>query len=122
MESSNYDYASSVKRSLEMKRAREERLKLVSKERLEKIAKKKIQTTMIGALSDFEKFFGFLLGPEDSEPTKEQKKFRGLFEELRSSILDRGNIQIRNMETEISHYDIVWKKNSIVLPFKGENK
>ena len=77
---------------------------------------------MIGALSDIEKYFGFLLGDQDVKPTREQEKLRELFEELRSSILDRGNVQIRNLETEISHYDVVWKKNSIVLPFKGENR
>lgn len=109
----DYDHYESVKRVAEFKRAREEKLKEVSKNRLLKIAKKKIQTTMIGALSAIEKHFEDLLAKDDP-------KINHMFEELRSEILDRGNTQIRNLENELNHYDVVWKKNTIFLPFKGD--
>lgn len=109
----DYDHYESAKRVAEFKKAREEKLKEVSKNRLLKIAKKKIQTTMIGALSAIEKHFENLLAQDDP-------RINHVFEELRSEILDRGNTQIRNLEAEFSHYDIVWKKNTIILPFKGD--
>ena len=110
MEDDHYELA---KRAAEYRQVREERLKQVSRDRLLKIAKKKIQTTMIGALSAIEKRLDFLL--QDNDP-----KLNDVFEELRSEILDRGNTQIRNLENEFTHYDIVWKKNTIFLPFKGD--
>jgi hypothetical protein len=110
MEDDHYELA---KRAAEYRRFREDKLKQVSKDRLLKIAKKKIQTTMIGALSAIEKRLDFLL--QDNDP-----KLNDVFEELRSEILDRGNTQIRNLENEFTHYDIVWKKNTIFLPFKGD--
>lgn len=110
MEDDHYELA---KRAAEYRKVREERLKQVSRDRLLKIAKKKIQTTMIGALSAIEKRLDFLL--QDNDP-----KLNDVFEELRSEILDRGNTQIRNLENEFTHYDIVWKKNTIFLPFKGD--
>lgn len=113
------DYHEMWKKSLELKKIREEKTKEISKNRLYKISKKKVQTTMIGALSSIEKYFAFLWGDENPQ-TAEQKKIRWLFEELRSEILDKGNMQIRNLENEFNNYDIVWKKNSIHLPFKGD--
>jgi hypothetical protein len=110
MEDDHYELA---KRAAEYRKVREERLKQVSRDRLLKIAKKKIQTTMIGALSAIEKRLDFLL--QDNDP-----RLNDVFEELRSEILDRGNTQIRNLENEFTHYDIVWKKNTIFLPFKGD--
>ena len=52
------DYNSLLKQSLDLKRKRDDRYKEVSKDRLFQIAKKKIQTTMIGALSSVEKHLG----------------------------------------------------------------
>ena len=48
-----------LQKSLDLKKAREERYKDVSRDKLFKASKKKIQTTMIGALSTIEKYFGF---------------------------------------------------------------
>lgn len=97
---------------LRMKQSREQREKDVSKDRLLKSTKKRIQTTMIGALHSIEESLGFLW--ENDENMKE------IFEELRSEILDRGNNQIRNLESDFSTYEIVWKKYSYQLPFKGK--
>jgi hypothetical protein len=87
-----------------------------SKTRLKKEIRKKIQTTMIGSLSSMEKFFGFLWGEESDELTKDQVKMRDIFEEMRTDILDKGNMQIRNADSEIDTYDVVWNKYHINLP------
>ncbi len=83
-----------------------------SKERLKRIIKKKIQTTMIGAISSVENLFSFLWdeGAEDAE------KMQELFNTLRSEILDKGNHQIRNVDTELDLYDINLKTNTVTLP------
>lgn len=116
------EFYRSLKQSLEYKKIKEEKTKEVSKGRLFKITKKKLQTTMIGALSSIEKHFGFLWGNDDQYLTAEQKEMRLIFEEARSEILDKGNTQIRNLENEFVNYDVVWKKNTIFLPFKGDKQ
>lgn len=107
-----------LKQSLDLRAARESRTKEISKDKLFKAAKKKIQTTMIGALSTLEEGFGFLWGmgiPEDQR-TEEQRKIQELYEDIRAKILDRGNTQIRNLEVEFVNYDITRKKYLINLP------
>jgi hypothetical protein len=82
------------------------------------MSKKKIQTTMIGALSTIEENFGFLWGLSisEGERSEEQKKIQELYEDARAKILDRGNTQIRNLESEFINYDITRKKYLINLP------
>jgi len=94
--------------------------KAKSKQRLKRIMKKKIQTTMIGAISSIESLFGFLW--DKDEPNSE--KMEELFQNLRSEILDRGNHQIRNVDTEIDLYDVSLETNTVTLPVKkigGQN-
>ena len=111
------DYNNLIKASMDFKQKKEEQYKEASSNRLSKIAKKKIQTTMIGSLSTVEKFFGFLWGYGNSEElTDEQEHMKNLFDEARAEILDRGNSQIRNLETEVSQYDISWKRYHVTLP------
>ena len=116
------DYNALLKQSLDLKSKRKAKYKELSKDRLYKIAKKKIQTTMIGALDTIEKSFGFLW-ESDEELTNEQAQLKAIFEDARSEILDRGNTQIRNLETEMTHYDISWKRYTINLPVieRGED-
>lgn len=115
-----------LQKSLDLKQAREERYKDISRDKLFKAAKKKIQTTMIGALSTIEEQFGFLWGfdiPEE-ERMPEQKKIHEIYEDTRAKILDRGNTQIRTLETEFINYDITRKKHFIKLPMvqpQGDN-
>jgi transcription termination factor Rho len=112
------EYNDFLKKSLDLKAARESRHKDVSRDKLFKTAKKKIQTTMIGALSTMEEHFGFLWGmdiPED-ERAEEQRKIQELYEDARAKILDRGNTQIRNLELEFVNYDITRKQYLISLP------
>jgi hypothetical protein len=113
-----------IKQSLDLKAARDSRNKEVSREKLLKVAKKKIQTTMIGALSTIEESFGFLWGlwSQEEERTEEQKKIQELYEDARAKILDRGNTQIRNLELEFINYDISRKKYLINLPIVKENE
>ena len=86
--------------------------------RLTNNLKKKIQTTMIGALSTVEEHFGFLWGFEipDDQLTPEQKHVKSIFEDVRAKILDRGNTQIRSLESEFVNYEISKKKYFINLP------
>ena len=119
------EYEDFLKNSLEYKKAREQRSRDASYEALLKHAKKKIQTTMIGSLSDVESFFGFLwgFGTSDLELTEEQKHMKSIYEEVRAKILDRGNTQIRDLELEFINYEISRKKYYIKLPVakpKGE--
>ena len=53
------DFDDLIKNQVEYKSIREQKYRSDSKERLSKILKKKVQTTMIGALSSIEEHFGF---------------------------------------------------------------
>ena len=115
----NDTYNDLVRKSDKFKSDKEARYKDVSKDRLLKISKKKVQTTMISALSTIERVFGFLWGyDETSELTPEQEHMKELFEEVRSEILDRGNNQARNLEAEFANYEINWLRYQITLPVK----
>lgn len=111
-----------LKKSLEYRNARESRHKDLSRDKLFKTAKKKIQTTMIGALSTIEESFGFLwgLGIEENDRSDEHRKIQELYEDARAKILDRGNTQIRSLETEFINYDITRKKYLINLPVANQ--
>lgn len=115
-------YAELVRKSEKYKTDKTNKNKEVSKDRLLKISKKKIQTTMIGALSTVEKHFGFLWGHESPDAlTPEQEHMKELYDLVRSEILDRGNNQCRNLETEFMNYDITWLRYQITLPLKPLN-
>ena len=117
------DYSNLIKRAKGFKAEKEEKFKDASKDRLNKIAKKKIQTTMIGALSTIEKSFGFLWGHESNEPlSPEQEHMKSLYEEVRSEVLDRGNNQARNLEAELAQYDVKWLRYQLNLPVVPRNE
>ena len=116
-----------LKKSLDYKNARESRSADISKDKLFKAAKKKIQTTMIGALSTLEESFGFLwgMGLSEDKRSEEHRRIQELYEDARAKILDRGNTQIRNLEVEFVNYDVSRKKYLINLPManrEGEQK
>ena len=98
------------------KKVSESKYKLDSKDRLAKILKKKIQTTMIGALSSIEENFGFLWNSKQDELTKDQEIMKDLYQKVRSEILDKGNNQARNIDAELAQYDVEWLKYSIKIP------
>lgn len=69
------------------------------------ILTKRFQTTMIGALFEFEKTFGYLWGnhkTEDEELTDKEEQFLDLWEETRNRVLNNGNNQLRKSLAEIS--------------------
>ena len=45
---------------------------------------------------------------------------KDLYEEIRSEILDKGNNQIRNLETEFNYYDITWLRYQMMIPIKQD--
>ena len=70
----------------------------------ESILRKRFQTTMIGALHEFEKSFGYLWGahkPEDEELTNKEEQFLDIWEETRNRVLNKGNNQLRKAVSEI---------------------
>lgn len=95
---------------------REEILMHKSKQKLSRNIKKKIETTMIGALSSVEKHFSFLW---DNENISEEKRnqMKAIFNEMRSEILDKGNSQARNVDAELANYDIYMHKDYYDVSF-----
>ena len=89
-----------------------------SKQRLANIMKKKVQTTMIGALSSLEEKFGSLWGHDCEVLTDDQENLRNTYEELRSEILDKGNTQIRNIDAELAQYDVNWNRYKYQIPVR----
>jgi hypothetical protein len=106
----------------DFKRIRESKYRVESKDKLAKVLKKKIQTTMIGALSTIEENFGFLWTNENGEPlTKDQEVMKNIYNKMRSEILDRGNNQARNIDAELSQYEIECIKYQIKIPVINPN-
>lgn len=104
-----------IKQHAEYKKMREMKYKTDSKDRLSKILKKKIQTTMIGALSSIEENFGFLWNGEGTV-TVDQQVIKNLYNKIRSDILDKGNNQARNIDAELAQYEVEWLRYSMKMP------
>lgn len=83
-----------------------------SQKRLLRILEKKLQTSFIGALSQFEQFFGHLWGHrrDESELTPEQLEMRDKWNQARTFILNNGNNQIRAIQSELSQYTVSWNR------------
>lgn len=111
--------AKMVRDHADYKKKREDQYKISSRDRLAKILKKKIETTMIGALSSVEDHFGFLWKDDDSEElSQERQEMKRLFQLIRSDILDKGNTQARNIDAELAQYDVHWNRYTMTLPVK----
>jgi hypothetical protein len=96
---------------------KDEHYKQKSKDRLCIAMQRKVQTTMIGSLSSIEDHLGFLWGHNSEAPlTNDQEEFKKAYENLRSEILDKGNAQIRNVESEIATYDVIWNRYKYQIP------
>lgn len=78
-----------------------------SKDRLLKIALKKIDTTMIGAISELEQSFSKLA---DLCSVEHKVTLQREFDEIRAKILNRGNSQKRNLIEEFNYYTIHWNR------------
>ena len=117
MAQSEYNYDDLIRSSQTYKSNKEDKYRESSKDKLYKIAKKKIETTMIGALSTVEKHLGFLWGHDSQEElSPEEQHIKSIYDMIRSEILDKGNSQIRNLESEMSHYEIKWLRYNMNLP------
>lgn len=112
------DFNDLIRQQAEYKEVRQEKFKNDSRVRLSKILKKKVETTMIGALSSIEEHFSFLWTPTQGDMTPEQQIMFDTFQKVRSEILDKGNTQSRNVDAELSQYDIKWLRYNAVIPVK----
>tara|TARA_R110002110_G_scaffold16785_16_gene72258 strand:- start:824 stop:1189 length:366 start_codon:yes stop_codon:yes gene_type:complete len=111
------DHFDLLKQKSDYKAQRSDQYKVDSRDRLSKILRKKIETTMIGALSSIEEHLGFLWNSkEESELTEDQVFMKDLYQKIRSEILDKGNTQARNVDAELAQYDVKWLKYSIKIP------
>lgn len=66
---------------------------------------KRFQTTMIGALFEFEKAFGYLWGhlkEDENDLTSEELKNLDIWENVRHNILNNGNNQLRKCISDLS--------------------
>lgn len=91
-----------------------------AREKLKQDVEKKINTTMIGALSSFEKTFGYLWGNEgqENEPlTEDEEYFFQLWQEARESVLDKGNSQKRAILDELDNYTVSWNRYQYKFKF-----
>jgi hypothetical protein len=71
------------------------------------ILTKRFQTTMIGALYEFEQTFGYLWGQQkedESELTEKELKFLDIWEDARNRVLNNGNNQLRKCSAEVKKY------------------
>ena len=108
-----------------------------SKKRLMKIAEKKMKTSFVGAIAEFEKKFGFLWGfNNDRDYTKDElwlkeklselgmteSIFQEWWNEARTNVLHNGNNQLRALEQEIAQYTIKWDRYSFVPIVKQDTK
>lgn len=107
-----------IRTQSEYKSKREDRYKQDSRDRLSKILKKKVETTMIGALSSIEDHFSFLWTSQEDTLSPEQKIMYDLFQKVRSEILDKGNTQSRNVDAELAQYDVKWLRYQVSLPLQ----
>lgn len=78
--------------------------------------KKKITTTMIGALAEFEREFAYLW--DENSPMVEQ--FSEKWGAVREAILDMGNDHIRRMGEELESYDVQRRRYNYQFNFRGK--
>lgn len=77
----------------------------MSNDQYKNILTKRFQTTMIGALFEFEKAFGYLWGHDKEEDmlTEKELDFLERWDIVRNQILNNGNHQLRKAIADISH-------------------
>lgn len=114
------DYFASKKHVQERQKRNLERQSLYSKNQIKAEFEKRIKTTMIGALSSFEKGFGEFIGLNNDNPTAKQQELCDTWEDVRQEILDRGNKQIRSMLDELDCYEIKYNRYQYKFNIKGD--
>lgn len=101
--------------------ARDDKYVSDSRDRLSKILRKKIETTMIGSLSSIEEHFGFMWAEDSPYPEEVKSEMLDLYNKVRSEILDKGNGQARNVDAELSQYDVKWLRYTLSIPVTKSN-
>lgn len=93
------------------------------KRRLKEKIATHIKTTMIGALSSFEDYFGDMWAGEKEyeDLTEQEKEINDLWEEVRTEILDKGNHQIRLALEELDRHDISVQRHHLDLVVKNRS-
>lgn len=80
---------------------------------INKKLEKRFQTTMIGALAQFEENFGFLWAINKEDNLSEQEMyFSDLWEKTRIAILNNGNSQLRSALAELNKISTFGKTNN----------
>jgi len=105
-----------IRQQSEYKSVREDKFRQDSRDRLSKILKKKVETTMIGALSSIEDHFAFLWTSKDGGMSPEQKIMYDTFQKVRSEVLDKGNTQSRKVDAELAQYEVKWLRYQTSMP------
>lgn len=102
------------------KNARREKYLEDSRKRLETIIRKKMRTTFIGALDSFETNFGDLWGHglNEDELSDEQVEFQAIWDATRTDVLNKGNTQLRGLQTELANHVVSWNRYTLDLPVK----
>ena len=77
---------------------------------------------MIGSLSSIEKHFGFLWEGDPNDMTPEQKTMYEIYQKTRQEILDKGNAQAKNVDAELSQYDVKWLRYSVNIPVRNDKE
>lgn len=94
-----------------------------AREQLSNLVKSKVKTTMIGAINSIEQHLGFLWKHGSNENLSEtEKQFLEIFQKLRTEILDKGNNQSRNIDSELSRFEVKVKKVNLLLPVRGNKE
>lgn len=91
------------------------------KNKLKTECQKKIDTTMIGALSAIEDAFGELWNHQSLYQNEDELFWKEKYEILRSKILDNGNNQKRKLEKELESYEVSLRRYHVDLPVKSRN-
>ena len=89
---------------------------------IDKIIRKKIETTMIGSLARFEEAFGHLWGHNKEHISQEEERFLYIWEQVRESILDHGNTQIRKAISELKGLNSSHVKYSYYYKFNTRSQ
>lgn len=119
---------SPLHRFMEIKRrsseAAQQRYTEDSRKRLDSIISKKMNTTFIGAISAFEKGFGFLWGQnkKPQERTEEEQRLYEIWKQVRDDILNNGNHQLRALKNELQNHNVSLNRHKITIVAKDDEE
>ena len=100
-----------AKKYKEEEKQKEELFKKDSKEKIKKIITSKMRTSFIGSLSAIEQAFGELWGLDDDvQLNGSQLKWKKVWENCRTIILNNGNSQLRAIDSELKNYQVIFNK------------